>query len=126
MACFEFLISFKNTVINTLASLSIKRVSVSKYVAYGDDIATEPTLNIGYTNPLIIVTRVDSLEVNAIKVGTFSVKTDIIRTTPDINIAIVCDINYGVPLYAQDGSIYTIDGKPVYVRTAKVMNYEGE
>ena len=88
MACFEFLISFKNAVINTFASLSIKRVSVSKGVKYGDDTSTEPTLNIGYTNPLIIVTRIDPLEVNAIKVGTFSVKTDIIRTTPDINIAI--------------------------------------
>lgn len=41
----------------------------------------------------------------------------------EFNISVVCDIDYGVPLYATDGSVYTIDGVPVYVRRAKVSDY---
>jgi hypothetical protein len=41
-----------------------------------------------------------------------------------IEISIVCDINYGTPLYAPDGSIYTMDGRAVYVRSAKLKEYE--
>lgn len=36
------------------------------------------------------------------------------------NIGIVCDINYGEPLYAADGSLFTLDGKVVYVRRLRV------
>lgn len=86
MACFEFLISFREALINLV--------------------------NKGYKS--------------IIKIQKDKISTTIkpVLTNPKINIAIVCDINYGVPLYATDGSIYTIDGKAVYVRTAKLIDYE--
>lgn len=88
MACFEFIISFKEALINIISNSYKGVINVHK----------------------------DAVTIN----------TDLKLLNPNIEIAIVCDINYGVPLYAQDGSIYTIDGKPVYVRTAKLINYEGK
>lgn len=128
MACFEFLITFKNAIINTLTTFSIKEVTVSKDTTdiNINRVYTEPTINVGCVYPLITITRVEPLEVCTTKVGTFSIKTDVTRLVPDIQIAIVCDINYGIPLYAPDGRIYTIDGKAVYVRSAKLEDYEGE
>lgn len=123
MACFEFLISFKNAIINTLTTFSIKEVTVSKDI---NRVYTELTINVGCVYPLITITRVEPLEVCTTKIGTFSIKTDVTRLVPDIQIAIVCDINYGVPLYAPDGKIYTVDGKAVYVRSTKLEDYEGE
>lgn len=125
MACFEFLISFKNAIINTLTT---KEVNVSKDITdiNINRVYTEPTINVGCVCPLITIIRVEPLEVCTTKIGTFSIKTDVTRVIPDIQIAIVCDINYGIPLYAPDGRIYTIDGKAVYVRSAKLEDHEGE
>lgn len=41
-------------------------------------------------------------------------------TKVSTNIGIVCDINYGEPLYASDGNLFTIDGKVIYVRRLRV------
>lgn len=46
-----------------------------------------------------------------------------IEYTPTIisaNVGIVCDINYGEPLYTSDGRLFTIDGKAIYVRKLRV------
>jgi hypothetical protein len=86
MACFEFIVSFKEAIISIINNYYNYHINVKK----------------------------DIINVN--------IEDTLIR--PNINIAVVCDLNYGVPLYASDGSIYTIDGKAVYVRTAKLLEYE--
>lgn len=42
----------------------------------------------------------------------------------DIGVSMICDISGGVPLYAEDGSLLTFEGYPIYVRKAKTKNYE--
>lgn len=41
-----------------------------------------------------------------------------------LGISMICDINGGIPLYAEDGSLLTFEGYPIYVRKAKIKNYE--
>lgn len=126
MACFEFLISFKNTIINTLTSFTIKKVNTFKNtikINIKKDVHI-PTIDVGCVLPSITITRIEPLEMCTTKVGTFSMRMDSVTIVDEIKISVVCDINYGVPLYAPDGRIYTIDGKAVYVRSAKLEDYE--
>lgn len=106
MACFEVILSFKNAIINiansykSMINVFTKTAEINVTSSF-----TEPTVG-AYYDPVVISTSKEEIDIKV------------------INISVVCDINYGIPLYAPDGSICTIDGKAVYVRSAKTYDYE--
>ena len=106
MTCFEVILSFKNALINIANSYkSIINVFAKTAEINVTSSFTEPAMGV-YYNPAIISISKEKIDIKV------------------INISVVCDINYGIPLYAPDGSICTIDGKAVYVRSAKTYDYE--
>lgn len=107
MACFEVWISFRNALINIVHSYEDVFINFykNKVNINTSSILLSPTISIETHNTNIEVFKEE------VKINTF-------------NIQVVCDINYGIPLYSPDGHIYTINGVPVYVRTAKVESYE--
>lgn len=107
MACFEVWISFRNALIDIMHSC--KDVFINIY---------KNKVNIG-TSTIVVLHSINVESHNA-NIEVFK-EEDKIKT---FNIQIVCDVNYGIPLYSPDGHIYTINGVPVYVRTAKVEDYE--
>lgn len=115
MACFDFIISFKEALIDIISASFIKDITIQKEGVFIDTYPelTEPNIN--------ITSFVPTIDINT---NLISVDTTITQLNPDIQVAMVCDINYGVPLYTPDGAVVTIDGKVVYVRRAKIEDYE--
>lgn len=81
------------------------------------DISYEPVAN--------IITSFKEV-INSVIIGSNTNIVSSVETEPQLTtftISVVCDIDYGIPLYTTDGSVYTIDGVPVYVRRARVSDY---
>lgn len=105
MGCFDVKVSFRNALINLVHSykgiIKVYKDLVNIILSANTE---SPEIEIMFSTP------------------TFEISKEIIKIDT-INVSVVCDINYGIPLYAQDGSIYTIDGKAVYVRSAKLIDF---